>query len=368
MAKKHAILKITLLTSIILLSGCDQKIDASNESSIINSVSQISKKTETDKALQFQSALKSVFNYAYAKTHDGEIYSDQEFSFTLVTSKLENRPSDKEKQKSIDADKIIISIIKDKSLEDIINLKPELDKSIAKMQQIRNLKIKEDDDKAQFLTTEKIKLTNELINKEQDKKKMIKIDEATKVLEAEIQDTAILLEKNIKEEEIIRKKIEPYEMADNAYNRVHYKNVQISSENNNKVIKFNLVNDSNLPILSVDFSYIISIEGQNDYTLQTKQKFQSPLKSGESIVINVERSEHFLNDVSDLSAVTFSLRFNSFDTIIDNKPYIISIPSGKKSGPESYHVALSKTLSTGVQLKNKLDFLNNQLNNIRKEY
>lgn len=363
------VLKVTLITSIILLAGCEKKIDASNPATLEHSIVQMSNSVDKNQAVQFKSALNSVFNYAYAKTHDGKIYSKGPFEFGFATSKLEDRPSEKEKINSVNADKIIISTIDGKSIEEIIKAKPQFDDAIQKMTIIRNKNIKEGEQKADFLVTEKTKLTNELIDKEQEKNKLIEIDESSKILNSEIQDTHLLLEKNSKEEEILRKKLEPYEMADIAFGQIDYKNVQIfEKEDHRKYIKFNLVNNSNLSLLTADFSYIISIEGKKDYSFRLKEKFEQPLQSKNSIIITIERAEDILKKIDDLSTVTFSIKFNSFDTEINGNSYAISMPNGEKSGPESYHSALSKVLSNGVELRNKLDFLNNQLHNITKNY
>lgn len=134
---KSNILILTVLISVFALSGCSEKLDMSTGESISSSIDKVLLNKTEDEIFVFQDAYDTILGYAYTKTHNGKILTEE----TSIEMLAEIMSGNKIEIKAVeDMHKLADSILDGMTYEDVINAREKYEKMIFELADKRDKK------------------------------------------------------------------------------------------------------------------------------------------------------------------------------------------------------------------------------------
>lgn len=122
-----------LLGSVALLTGCQEKIEATSMSIMKASVQKVSQDMDPVEKVKFQEAFQTGLNYAYAKNHGGRT---PEQNIGAIFGQAMNGLSGKQVDTSADdnTERDILKMMDGKTASDVVGEKADWDKQLAELQ------------------------------------------------------------------------------------------------------------------------------------------------------------------------------------------------------------------------------------------
>lgn len=119
---KKILCVILLSFTIINISACSEKIDSSNEERFEESLQRLIKNKTKQEVEEFQEGYTEIMNYAYAKTHNGEILT---LNNILNLGNIDMTTDNEKSRKMKEMDLIVKEVLNNKTYEDIVKMKEE---------------------------------------------------------------------------------------------------------------------------------------------------------------------------------------------------------------------------------------------------
>lgn len=111
-----------LSISLIGISACSEKIDSSTDEKFDASLQLLIKDKTKDQVQEFQQGYTEIMNYAYAKTHNGEILNLKNI---LNLGNIDMATDNDQSRKMKEMDKIVKSVLNNKTYDDVVKMKDE---------------------------------------------------------------------------------------------------------------------------------------------------------------------------------------------------------------------------------------------------
>lgn len=111
-----------LSISLIGISACSEKIDSSTDEKFDASLQLLIKDKTKDQVQEFQQGYTEIMNYAYAKTHNGEILNLKNI---LNLGNIDMTTDNDQSRKMKEMDKIVKSVLNNKTYDDVVKMKDE---------------------------------------------------------------------------------------------------------------------------------------------------------------------------------------------------------------------------------------------------
>lgn len=236
-----------LIGSVALLTGCQEKIEASSMSIMKASVQKVTKDMDPVEKVKFQEAFQTGMNYAYAKNHGGRT-PEQSIGaiFNQAMNGLSGKPVDTSADDNTERD--ILKMMDGKTASDVVDEKADWDKKLADLQvqwqkaqdELAAQRQKQMEENArvqklEFARQRKLQLSQNIAQLEQNVPK---------------------LEAQISEAETLKK---PYADAVADYAKVEIKNVAIKVDGPRKrFVEFDVVNGSQVQFDEIIFKTTVA--------------------------------------------------------------------------------------------------------------
>lgn len=111
-----------LSISLIGISACSEKIDSSTDEKFDSSLQLLIKDKTKEQVQEFQQGYTEIMNYAYAKTHNGEILNLKNI---LNLGNIDMTTDNDQSRKMKEMDKIVKSVLNNKTYDDVVKMKDE---------------------------------------------------------------------------------------------------------------------------------------------------------------------------------------------------------------------------------------------------
>lgn len=111
-----------LSISLISISACSEKIDSSTDEKFDSSLQLLIKDKTKEQVQEFQQGYTEIMNYAYAKTHNGEILNLKNI---LNLGNIDMTTDNDQSRKMKEMDKIVKSVLNNKTYDDVVKMKDE---------------------------------------------------------------------------------------------------------------------------------------------------------------------------------------------------------------------------------------------------
>lgn len=111
-----------LSISLIGISACSEKIDSSTDEKFDASLQLLIKDKTKEQVQEFQQGYTEIMNYAYAKTHNGEILNIKNI---LNLGNIDMTTDNAQSRKMKEMDKIVKSVLNNKTYDDVVKMKDE---------------------------------------------------------------------------------------------------------------------------------------------------------------------------------------------------------------------------------------------------
>lgn len=111
-----------LSISLISISACSEKIDSSTDEKFDSSLQLLIKDKTKEQVQEFQRGYTEIMNYAYAKTHNGEILNLKNI---LNLGNIDMTTDNDQSRKMKEMDKIVKSVLNNKTYDDVVKMKDE---------------------------------------------------------------------------------------------------------------------------------------------------------------------------------------------------------------------------------------------------
>lgn len=119
---KKLLMASLLSISLISISACSEKIDSSTDEKFDSSLQLLIKDKTKEQVQEFQQGYTEIMNYAYAKTHNGEILNLKNI---LNLGNIDMTTDNDQSRKMKEMDKIVKSVLNNKTYDDVVKMKDE---------------------------------------------------------------------------------------------------------------------------------------------------------------------------------------------------------------------------------------------------
>lgn len=135
---KTTTLILLALISVFTLSGCAEKLDTSTEESISMSIDKVLLNKSEDEIFIFQDAYDTILGYAYTKTHNGMVLTEE----TSIEMLAEIMSGNETEIKAVeDMHKLADSILNGMTYDDVVNAREKYEKMIFELADERERKL-----------------------------------------------------------------------------------------------------------------------------------------------------------------------------------------------------------------------------------
>lgn len=244
---RKLIATVVLIGSVSLLTGCQEKIEASSMSVMKASVQKVTKDMDPVEKVKFEEAFQTGMNYAYAKNHGGRT---PEQNIGAIFGQAMNGLSGRQVDTSADdnTERDILKMMDGKTASDVVGEKADWDKQLAVLQAQwqkaqdelaaqRQKQMEENarQQKLEFARQRKLQLSQNIAQLEQNVPK---------------------LEAQISEAETLKK---PFSDAVADYTKVEIKNVSIKVDGPRKrFVEFDVANGSQVQFDEIIFKTTVA--------------------------------------------------------------------------------------------------------------
>lgn len=135
---KNNVLMLIAFISIFTLSGCSEKLDMKTGESISSSMDKVLLNKTEEEIFVFQDAYETILGYAYTKTHNGKILTEEN-SIEMLAEIM--RGNEIEIKAVEDMHKLADSILDGMTYEDVVDAREKYEKMIFELADERDRKL-----------------------------------------------------------------------------------------------------------------------------------------------------------------------------------------------------------------------------------
>lgn len=332
-----------LATSIVILSGCSDKIDTSSDTVMEASIQQVLEGKSKVEVAKFQDSLSTITNYSYAVTHDGRTLDGLE-ALNLVLSSLSN--DTKTKNASDEMDKLLSSILNGMTYNDVVNSKSKYDEKLSEIVKDRQAKQAEYNAK-QAKVNEENRIKRQAEQVKIDEQNAIRRKEmAIKQIAIDIQSLRDSIDSNKADIERYTLSLKPYNDAANAFSKISDGNIKISEQNGKKwYLSFDVVNNSDLTLYSVNYDMLINLNGEKYQAANSNKLIREGIAPGATYTVVLDKTASSLKR-EPASNISMDITLKSFIAKIDGKDYVVSKQDDDVNGPRFMNDGLQRAKET----------------------
>lgn len=270
---KH-LLGIAVFSSILFLTGCEEKLDTSSPEIFEASIKQVSAEMKPVDKVKFENSLKTVLNYNYALYHDGATLDES--MGLLVAQRLSQFAGNQDidlKKANDKTDQAVADMLSGKTASDVIAMEPDLKEKIADMKKQRQDKI-----------NESMALEQKKILEQQKVQRIAFLNKSIAINQAEIAQIDSDVQVAIPKLESLEAERTPYAYAQQAnsngsFTTINHSIKTIEGHNpNERIVSFDFVNNSQLSVNKIAFNMEYYTNGNRIARNSQEVNFESPIE------------------------------------------------------------------------------------------